>query len=662
MSKVPHVWLARAALCALTALPYANTFDAGFVFDSRAIILDDPRIRAVSAANIRAIAGQSYWGSTLESPLYRPATTSSFLVNYAVLGNRERPAGYHAVNLLLHVCNVLLVFAIGLRLAGAMWAAAAVAALWAVHPLLTEAVTNLVGRADLLAGLGVLGAFYAYLRSGESRRRVRWLTLSVASTALAVFSKESGVAAIGIIVLYDLLLRRPAIPIARLVPAWVLLSSPLALFLVMRAAIPTAGASEFAFVDNPISGAGYWTGLVTALSVSGRYLWLLAWPSALSPDYSYAQVPIFDGRQQEWLALLTVAAAGLAVWWMGRANRLVLFLAAAAVVAFLPVSNLFFPTGTIMAERLMYLPASALIACVAVMGSYPFSRAAWKRGTTPFLTVVVVLLAWTTWTRNPAWRSERALWTSAIQVVPNSFKAHSSLAEALYQADPERVLLAEAAAEADRSIAIVEALAEERRPAGVYRQAASYHLELGDRFRQAGSASESTAAYRRSAELLERYLALLGERPSLAAERADGQRMLSAALLHSDDRAGAIDAARLALTREPFNAVNYRTAAAALVKAGRLDDAAVMLSLGVMLTGNADLRAASLDLYRAGLDSEGCAITTRAGAAFLNPQCAVVRRHICAAAAEAIKIQGAAGRRDLADAIQKSVVVDLGCR
>ncbi len=104
-------------------------------------------------------------------------------------------------------------------------------------------------------------------------------------------------AAIGIIVLYDLLLRRPAIPIARLVPAWVLLSSPLALFLVMRATIPTAGVSEFNFVDNPIAGAGYWTGLVTALSVSGRYLWLVVLAARLvSADYSYAQVPIFEGR------------------------------------------------------------------------------------------------------------------------------------------------------------------------------------------------------------------------------------------------------------------------------------------------------------------------------------------------------------------------------
>ena len=99
---------------------HPNTFDAGFVFDSRAIVLEDSRIREVTAAEPAAIAGQSATGArTLESPLYRPATTASFLINYAVLGNQDRPAGYHAVNLLLHLSNVLLVFAIGRRLAGA---------------------------------------------------------------------------------------------------------------------------------------------------------------------------------------------------------------------------------------------------------------------------------------------------------------------------------------------------------------------------------------------------------------------------------------------------------------------------------------------------------------------------------------------------------------
>ena len=250
---------------------------------------------------------------------------------------------------------MLLVFAIGRRLAG-VWPAATVAGLWAVHPLLTEAVTNIVGRADLLSGAGVLGGFYAYLMSAGSSRRSGWLALSVAAATLAIFSKESGVAFLAIVIAHDLLLRRPAVPMRRLLPVWLLLACPLALFLFLRTTIPTHGVSEFVFVDNPISARASGAGLLTALSVGGRYLWLVVWPRALSPDYSFAQIPIFTGRPEEWAALATLGVAVILALFVARSDRLVRFLAAATAIAFLPVSNLLFSTGTIMAERLMYRP------------------------------------------------------------------------------------------------------------------------------------------------------------------------------------------------------------------------------------------------------------------------------------------------------------------
>jgi hypothetical protein len=72
------------------------------------------------------------------------------LLNYSLFGNADRPLGYHVVNALLHTMNVWLVFGLALRIGRRMWPATLLAAVWAVHPLSTEAVTNIVGRADLL--------------------------------------------------------------------------------------------------------------------------------------------------------------------------------------------------------------------------------------------------------------------------------------------------------------------------------------------------------------------------------------------------------------------------------------------------------------------------------------------------------------------------------
>lgn len=102
----------------------------------------------------------TYWWPYGESGLYRPFTTLTCLFNYAILGNVDRPGGYHWINLFLHAGNVLLLYLLARRLIREYGPSVFLAALWAVHPVLTESVTNIVGRADLLAGLALLGGFW----------------------------------------------------------------------------------------------------------------------------------------------------------------------------------------------------------------------------------------------------------------------------------------------------------------------------------------------------------------------------------------------------------------------------------------------------------------------------------------------------------------------
>src|SRR5690349_3957134 len=99
-----------AALSLLALLAYSNSFACGFVLDNRGLILNDPRIRDVSASNVGLIMDHTYWWPNGESGLYRPFATLSYLFNYAVLGNGAEPVGYHWINFLLHTVNVLVVF------------------------------------------------------------------------------------------------------------------------------------------------------------------------------------------------------------------------------------------------------------------------------------------------------------------------------------------------------------------------------------------------------------------------------------------------------------------------------------------------------------------------------------------------------------------------
>src|SRR5262249_45134990 len=101
------------------------------------------------------------------------------------------------------------------------------------------------------------------------------------------------------------------------------------------------------FGDNPLWGADFWTSRLTALKVLGKYLYLLAWPLNLSPDYSYNQIKMFDWKLQTWddwqpfvvLAVYLGIAAVVIVSLRRRRNAL-FFLSAFFLVSLAPVANI----------------------------------------------------------------------------------------------------------------------------------------------------------------------------------------------------------------------------------------------------------------------------------------------------------------------------------
>src|ERR1700733_4029994 len=143
-----HICVA-AALFVVTLCAYSNSFRSGFPLDNDPLILQDSRVHAVTSENISQIVNRPAWIMPPEKGLYRPLTTLTYLFNYAALGNADQPFGYHFINFLIHFANVLLCYGLALGVLRKFWPPIFVAAIWAVHPVLTESVTNIIGRADL---------------------------------------------------------------------------------------------------------------------------------------------------------------------------------------------------------------------------------------------------------------------------------------------------------------------------------------------------------------------------------------------------------------------------------------------------------------------------------------------------------------------------------
>jgi 4-amino-4-deoxy-L-arabinose transferase-like glycosyltransferase len=107
---------------------------------------------------------------------WHPLTWISLMVDHAFFGLNA--GEYHLVNVLLHAANAALVFALLLRLTGALWPAAFVAALFAWHPLHVESVAWIAERKDVLSTFFALLSLLAYARFGrENCRRYFWLAL-----------------------------------------------------------------------------------------------------------------------------------------------------------------------------------------------------------------------------------------------------------------------------------------------------------------------------------------------------------------------------------------------------------------------------------------------------------------------------------------------------
>ena len=679
-------WLTALILCAVTFLAFLSSFDAGFPMDNRPLLMADPRIREATLHNIGLILSHSYWWPTGEAGLYRPFTTLTYLFNYAVLGNAA--AGYHWINLLLHMGNVLLLWALALRLLKAPVPAALLAGLWAVHPLVTESVTNIVGRADLLAGISTIGGLLLYMKGTEAVgwRKAAWFVSLGLVTLFGVFSKESAVVIVGVIALYELIWWRERKQWRDLMYGMIATGVPVALMLTARWRVLSRSLpAEFPFLDNPITAADFITAKLTALKVVAHYLWLVLWPAGLSSDYSYPQIPLASGTAGDWAAWLTVAAAVALITMCARWSRTALFFALLAAGAFLPASNLLFPIGTIMAERLFYVPLMGVLACLVIAAFRIGSRFRVERGVPIALAVVALALAARTYARNLDWKDDRTLAEASLKAAPKSYKLHNALAKDLIADHPNPSTIDQTIGEAERSVELIGNVPDAMSSADPWRADGTAWLAKGDLQRTPADVNrglpapaEAMRAYGTARERLLRAAAIdqaahNAFRKRMEALRARGYsgappdegdaavyELLSMVEMRAGDVPRSVEAARRALQLHPEGAEAFRQIYYSLASAGQLEEAAVALFEGEFETADPSLMPDLVNLYRNGLNKDSCAVMNGPSGPTINPGCPIVRKDMCTAGTAVLLEAERADRPELA-ANQKQAMREIGC-
>uniref|UniRef100_A0A1S4H0X0 dolichyl-phosphate-mannose--protein mannosyltransferase n=1 Tax=Anopheles gambiae TaxID=7165 RepID=A0A1S4H0X0_ANOGA len=313
--------------CTLAFVLYINTLSAGFVYDDRRAILGNPDV--LGTGSWSQMLHNDFWGTPLVDSgshgSYRPLCVASFKLNYLLDG--FKPFGYHLVNVLLHSLATGLVVKLARHLLPAGRSGVAIAGLlFAAHPIHTEAVAGVVGRADLTGCIFYLLALLAYIRHVRWRQwgdRRQWLALAatVLLAAAALLCKETAVTALVVCAIYDIIKGYAGSRDKHRARSLGIIALSLAFIVHCRLTLPRP-ATLFSTADNPTARSGsLWTRFLTFTYLPVVNFKLLLLPDVLSFDWGMDAIPrlgtVCDRKVA--LAALFYLALGWALWSSCRA-------------------------------------------------------------------------------------------------------------------------------------------------------------------------------------------------------------------------------------------------------------------------------------------------------------------------------------------------------
>jgi len=430
-------------------LAYSNTLHAPFVFDDQLNIVNNEQIKDLqNFSNSNILSDRRYLGNL------------TFALNYRIHGLEV--TGYHIVNILIHIVNALLVYALVLLTLKTPWMRDRLGTspllsylplgaglLFAVHPLQTQAVTYIVQRFASLATLFYLGSLVLYIRARLAQRKgpsIAWYVGSVLCAVCAMKTKEIAFTLPVMIVLYEVFFFRGkwGKRILVLIPlVLTMLIIPLSMLGVDKPLGEIIGdISEATQVQSPLSR---WEYLATQGRVIMTYLRLVVLPVNQNLDYDY---PIYRSLFDPAVlgsfgVLLLLAGAGVYLYMRSRRGEPLQRLIAYGIFWFfitLSVESSVIPITDVIFEHRMYLPSVGVFLAIGAAGVFiarklKEKKREVKKGIAAGFTVIILLLAVVSFVRNRTWGDEITLWEDVVSKSPQKARPYLGLGKAYIDED-----------------------------------------------------------------------------------------------------------------------------------------------------------------------------------------------------------------------------------
>lgn len=448
--------LAQMIALALVALVlYANSIPNEYAVDD-AIVLKENDFVKQGLGGIPEILGNEtfvgYWGKQkdlLAGGRYRPLSLVMFAIEYQIAP--DTPALHHAVNVLLFMALILIIFNFFRKTAAPHWPELAfwAAFLFAIHPIHTESVANIKGRDEILSLLLLVPALGYFIRAAQQPlKQSKYFLYAAVLLFFGLLAKENGLTFLAIVplTLWAFAKARKA----QIAAGTVVTFGVIVLYLTLRGAVVGGlfgGAESTDVLNNPynndVADVGFSEKYGTILYVLGKYFGLLFWPHPLSWDYSYAQIPYVGlGAPVALLsAALYIGLLALGVYCLQKkyldqdikyAGWGAMFFLFSLFIS----SNILVNIGAFMAERLLFQPSlgfSVAIAALVILGLGRLSSPSARRAAGLCLLGLLLIAGGAKIIdRNADWKNDQTLRIHDVRNAPNSAKTNLGAGEAYF--------------------------------------------------------------------------------------------------------------------------------------------------------------------------------------------------------------------------------------
>jgi hypothetical protein len=469
-------WLPTAILMLTAFVLYFSTLRYDYVLDDQIVYTENQFVQKGIAGIGEILSTESmtgYFGSQKDlvaGARYRPLSLVSFALEKSFLGQSARMS--HFLNVLLYALLGFLLYRLLKRIfppdAQQPWylsLAFLASFLYLLHPIHTEAVTNVKGRDEILAALGAFGALYASWRAVQEGK-MAWNLGAALLFFLGLLAKENTLTFLAVIPLTLWLFGKKEFRSIG-INLGILLAVALA-YIALRVSVVgyllNTELSEVSVMNDPFLGLSGGQKFATIFLTLGWYLKLLVFPHPLTHDYYPYHVPVVGWG--DWRALLGlglhVAMIGVAIWaWKRKPiwTYVVLFYLCTMSIT----SNLPFTVGAFMNERFAFIPSLAFCLGLAWMLNKWVQNASTRTLAWGLLGVFALGFTLKTWARNPDWATEQSLNDAAYRISSNSARANLFQGVAKFNAQfgavPDAAgklkVIAEVMPLIDQSIAIV---------------------------------------------------------------------------------------------------------------------------------------------------------------------------------------------------------------